>query len=111
MRIGIRFHDNDFWRTWEGIMRAFLDTCDPDDLDKDKIVKICNELSYGMYRLCQNRWRHGNDEDEERTRKHLKIEVRHVLLNEEIDELLAKEPWQNAEFFYVDFDNQQVGHI
>jgi hypothetical protein len=110
--LGIRFGDNDFHFTWTAIMRTFLDSCDNQNLDKQRIVTICNNISYGMYRLHQNRWQYNNgikDYDEE-TRDYLRITEDKVYINDEVLKFLQETDRHNCEFFYVDFLNQQVSY-
>lgn len=113
MRIGISFGDNDFYFTFMPMMEAIaaaLTMSHPGNqpLTKSQIVEIINGLAYPFYRLCQNRWRHGDGGDDH-IRNYLRITEDRVYINEEIDKKLEDPYWCNGEFFYVDIDSGQTG--
>ena len=110
MKIAIKFGDNDFYNCFSGVLKTILEAYKwTESLPKDKthLCKIINEISYGCYLLYQNQFDY-NDEASgelcERTKKYLQITPERILLNEEVDEYLAKVDWDNSETFILDTD-------
>lgn len=114
MRIGIRFSDNDFRHTIIPFMDFLMKSIRDDsrlenNLTKDRIVDIFNQMAYPIYLLCQNHWRYKtSNADKIRIKNWIKIKTEHVYLEEEIDERIKiNGNWDNYEFFYIDTDNNQ----
>jgi len=116
MRIGIRFSDNDYINTlrpfMDFLMKSIRESPElKENLTKDRIVDIFNQMAYPIYLLCQNMWRPTrpqSDADKIRTKNWIKIKTENVYLEDEIDERIrVNGNWENYEFFYIDTDNNQ----
>ena len=108
-RIAIRYHDNDFYFAFLGILHTIDGACDNarnwrdaglSTFDKERWAEIINEMMLGMYLLWQNQMCYSCDR--ESTKKYLTIKPEYVLLNEEVDEYLSKTEWDNGETFVMD---------
>lgn len=107
--IGIRFADNDFQYTFEGVMNTLLDAIKNGHtklpLEKDKLVKIINELSFGCYLSHQNQFRYGTDEDREHTNNDIKINEDQVFVGHEVtDYVKGCNGWDNSEFIMLTYN-------
>ena len=112
MKIAVKFSDNDFYRTFEGVMtaisslfewaghtvegRTYVEFLN----DKGKLVKMINDLSYPMYQLYQAQYDceysgvdEGDMQDDydKHIKEWLQITEDNVYLGKEIDEFLASD--------------------
>lgn len=106
MKILIDFHDNDFQRTFEGILEIIRlanneKICQTDtelNLTKEQWCEVINKISYGMYLLYQNLFEYENDS----TEKYLKITTDRIYLNEEVDKFIQDGRGGNYSTFVYD---------
>lgn len=110
MRILIRFGDNDFSNTNMAFLRTLRDSFyyrPKALLTKEQIVKIYNEMIFGLYLLNQNQNQYKNETVS--IKRYLKISVDRVHINDEIDEWVSKRgSMSNHDWFYLDVDNDQM---
>ncbi len=111
--VGIYFSDNDFWKTVTTFLHLFLHLdprTDPASITKAKVVEMFNKMAPNIYWLCQNWGYNDTKADHERIEAYLKIEERHVFLE---DACISKvneglDNGENGEFHYVDVDQGEV---
>jgi len=117
MKIAIRFHDNDFDNTFRGILQLLLNAYRhygrlPED--KEELAIIINEISVGIYLSFQNQFEDTRNrtikEEMEYMREYLKITSDRIMVDEEVDEYLAKTEWNNSETFILDTDLDYEGN-
>ncbi len=105
--IGIRFSDNDFSSTLSAFMQAIADNgiANYNIKSKDDIVTLFNRSAPGLYWLHQNMLQHSTGQEEgEHINSYLKIERKHVYLDEEVKAYVDEHNgWDNGEFFVIDF--------
>lgn len=114
MKIAIRFKDNDFFRTWEGVLRVFLEKyrfTGELNFTKEQIFKICNEISLGIHMVQQNTHGEQNDKYQKmylvNTKKYLKLTIDRIYVNEEVDEIInrnSKNSFLDSNFHILDTD-------
>ncbi|MFA5024108.1 MAG: hypothetical protein WC523_04090 [Patescibacteria group bacterium] len=74
---------------------------------KEDIVELVNNISFGIYKFCQER-EDDNHSYDEHHKNYLKIKADKVYIDDEIDELMKTySQWGNGDFFYADLDNLQ----
>lgn len=105
--IGINFKDNDFCQVARGFLAGLIHT-GIDIYDKEKVVKVWNASSEGLYRLYQNPFEYNHDEQPGRIGQYLTIDEDDVYFDEEVDQYLAKE-FLNSEFCVIDCRNPHTG--
>lgn len=112
-KLAIKFHDNDFWSTFHAVLwnisKVIKDNegnkyfSFPDE--KEKILKIINILSPGMYAIHQS-LRHGDIIETEivQTSEWLhKIKVEDLLVDNEVDKYVnSDDEFFNGETFILD---------
>lgn len=98
-RIGIKFPDNDFYNTIRTFL-VLLVVSEPSDLTKAKIVEMFNFCAPAMYVLGQSR----DYTFDDHLKDYLRIEERHVYLDDEIDTMSSE--WNNGEFTWIEKDGQ-----
>lgn len=85
MKIAIRFGDNDFFQTFEGVLNVLLEAHRRGVVlpkDKEKLVKIINELSNVCYFLYQTNCEELKQDD------YLQIKEGQLFIDNEVDEYL-----------------------
>lgn len=114
MKIAITIRDNDFWSTFTAVLSIINESykhrsgCH-DELDvtnKEALMEIIDELSYGCYLVYQN------GSPSESTREYLKLKLRKMsfpalYVNEEVDKLIKEggpNGWFNGDVFILDTD-------
>ena len=114
-RIGINFGDNDFFNTFRPLMGTFLKAYEYDpegveQLTKEQVVYILNELFFGFYMLFQNKFQYNIAEEEKlHTKEYLKLTEKDILFDVEVDDKLTKTNLNcNLSFYWVDFDCEQT---
>lgn len=108
MKIAINFGDSDFAHTFKGVLNVLKENYKEMgvdlSLDKKKLAKIINEISFGIFLLNQGEeCDEHSDEDFESIREWLKIEEDDLLTGSEV-EARVKEGWDNGEVFILDMD-------
>lgn len=98
-RFAIVFGDNDFYNTFVPLVEA-LGKAAWEEITKEQLCEIANNLLYGYYLLHQNRFRYTNGNETNLKDTYLKIRPQDILFNEEMDAVVAD--WQNGEVFYWD---------
>lgn len=113
--VGIRFSDNDFWKTVTTFLHLFLhldSRTDPASITKERVVDLFNRTAYGIYLLCQNGWRYepSTDPGAADLTKYLTIEESDVFIGEDCIKFYieASDNGDNGEFHYVDVDQGKV---
>ena len=108
MKIAIRFHDNDFGITFHIVLETLLSAYDWDNklpTNKELLLKIINEISYGCYLAGQNQFEYNeekNGELHQKTKQYLQLQTKNILINEEVDNFLKENDWDNGETFILD---------
>lgn len=105
-KIAIRFGDNDFINTFMPLLRALIEPIQDNDRfpkDKEGLIRIIHELSFGIY-LAHQAWPDRPEGDDEHTRKYLieRVTPERVLIDEEVDAYIKTNPWDNSETFILD---------
>lgn len=105
-KIAIRFGDNDFINTFMPLLRALAEPIKYNDRfpkDKEGLVRIIQELSFGMY-LAHQAWEDTSQERQEHTKRYLmeRVTLDRVLVDEEVDEYLRGITWDNSETYILD---------
>lgn len=98
MRIAIKFGNNDFHATFKGVLAVLLDGFEYREnlpSSKKELIVIINEIIVGVYLSHQNQFESSISEKTmtehiEHIRKYLKIEEKHILLNEEVQQHINK---------------------
>ena len=107
MKIAIKFGDNDFYNCFYGILETIKNAeCWNNNItrDKEKLCKIINQISYGIYLLYQNSFEYNEEKDGnlcERTKNYLQITSDKILIDEEVDTYLKEINWDNSETFIL----------
>jgi hypothetical protein len=113
-KIGIKFHDNDFYLAFYGVLSSIDNAIAHGRGHSDGLIKmnkkqwaiLINDLLIGSYYLWQNQFSYTNgytfEEYKEHTRKYLTIETKRILLNDEVNQYLEKNPENNGETFILD---------
>lgn len=114
-KIGIKFHDNDFYVTFTSLLYMLYEANkESKDLtsDKTKLAFIINSAIYGCYAVFQNRCRYGEEKDlldNKRLKEYLTITPNDIIIDSEIDAHLNSDTFWNGEFFWIDLHNGNVG--
>ncbi len=114
MKIAIKFHDNDFYHTFYGVLEMLFNSFKHSDNLTDNKERLCfliNSLAPLAYVTYQNPWEYNGLEDAVKTeenkefihtKNYLTITSDRILVNEEVDEYLANTSWNNSETFILD---------
>lgn len=116
-KIGIEFGDNDFHSCFTGVLEVLYNTSKSsesnesrgsfEDLTKEQICIIVNQISYGMYLLYQNKFTYNiekNNVVDESLIEYLKIKPESILFDKEVDEYANSGKFLNGEAFFVDLN-------
>lgn len=113
MKLMIRFHDNDFYFTFHGVLTA-LATGDElgrdldvlEKLTKAQLLEVINEITFGHYLLCQHQLREEmTKKRKDHLREYLTLNESQILLGGEVDEFLERRNHDgNCEWFVLDTD-------
>lgn len=124
-KICIVFGDNDFYNTFYCVLNTILTSVDYSgsiDLTKEQLCEIINSLSYGHYRLFQNRFSYNPLETNKFLENYLRINPTkisnkqpswsqfqpYLLLNEEVEEfILTYDNW-NGECFFLYIEEKLI---
>lgn len=118
-KIGIKFGDNDFHSTFTGVLSIFKEAYiynSDMNFTKEQILELINRLSYTSYIMFQNEFRYNEEIDGEfhdngHTDNYLKIESRHLHINEEVDAYINSDDFFNSEYFAIDFTVREEPYI
>lgn len=113
MLIAIRFGDNDFHKTFMGLMETLNNVVNTrqkngEDLpeDKERLLEIVNELTYGMYLAFQKR---DSSPAGNKLRSYLQVRPYQLFLGEEVEAAVIKEMESpDGSFFYLNTETGQV---
>lgn len=99
-KFAIRFTDNDFSR----VFLMLLEIMSKQGLEyypktKPELVALINKSLPGIYWIGSNL---GYDRPNWDPASYLKIEERHLYLDEEVDDFISKNGWDNGEFHVLD---------
>jgi len=114
---GIRFSDNDFYRTITAFMDAVIVLFDDyafnkKEVNKDLIVQLFNESIYGHYIIYQNRLEYQcSSENLNNVKEYLKIDSFNIYINEEVRAFTGGDYCPNGEFFLIDMVLGEVSVI
>lgn len=101
MKIAINFGDNDFGNCFLGVLRTLNNAYNYTGYlptDKDKLVKIINDLSPICYVLFQN------DILSDKTKNYIQIKNTDLLIDDEVDEYAKLTHAHNSDTFVLDTD-------
>lgn len=113
MKIAIKTSDNDFYNCFFGVLTSMLNAYNHTNTlpsEKTQLTRIVNEISYGMYLLFQNQFKHNKEakeglEEIPTTKKYLIISEDQILINDEVDDHVASvNGWNNGETFVLDIN-------
>lgn len=102
-KLAIKFHDNDFYYTFQSVLQILSESPWFDDRvsqTKQWWADRINELSTPCEHLFQARVdlvKLGYEDSTPSRGNYLKITAKDILLNEEVDEYLAETEWDNGE--------------
>lgn len=83
MKIAINFGDNDFHRTFFGVLSVFLHMHRQGiHIKKETALNVVNEISFGVHMAT-------GDAYDDNTREYLKITADEIFIGEEVDAFLA----------------------
>ena len=100
--------DNDFYYTYNSLCHAILmNKKDFMTSDKERLLRLLNELVYPFYRLSQNPYEYNKELDTEegnsKIKNYLQISPKSFFFGrEEVSRMLSKSKFSNGEIVVVD---------
>jgi len=113
MKIAIKFGDNDFYNTWQGVLKVLREAYiwQKKLPSKEQLCKIINELSYPCYLLFQNQFEYNEEKDGNmhgHTYNYLQITEEQILIDKEVEEYWKNTTWDNSETFIMDTSLKEI---
>jgi len=113
MKIAIKFGDNDFSSTFIGVLETIFEIYKYNEVEptKKQLVKLINEISYGIYIARQHDYKGEVNHFTAQERKiYLRINESKILIGKEVDDYLNADVFFNSETFILDTDLDYEGN-